>query len=131
MTDFNQQYPTKKVILAFLLLNTIINSFLHLMLSIIFSEDEATLLLMVLGSIFSLIPAFLTGVVLSYNKIVIHQTKDYFKVFLIGAVCLYVLTTPIILFVGLQGMVGTVALSVIFGIVSVIVAKFVLPKAQK
>ncbi|UYZ68528.1 hypothetical protein LP122_12440 [Moraxella bovis] len=138
------KYPTKQVIISYSLLGGMIGSFLILPFFVMANLPaffRGFILFMVIGWVIGFTPALLTGIVLAYLKIRILRKMDYFKTFWVGFgvtfLCFFALNIMSffrdfddeIILSFLLFLLSCVVMSLIGGISSTLLAKFILPKS--
>ena len=132
------KYPTLKVITIYTLCGGVLAGLLILpILLLIFMTNMNDLTYLTIyfydWFLYGLFPAFIVGFLLSYFKITITKTTDYAKTFLMGFAVVFLC---VLMFIITQGDFGNlfilvmmVLLSLIGGVSSTILAKFILPKS--
>lgn len=131
-------YPTLKVVTIYTLCGGVLSRLLILpILLLIFMTGMNDLTYLTIyfydWFLYGLFPAFIVGFLLSYFKITITKTVDYIKVFLMGFAVVFLC---VLMFIIIQGgfdnlfiIIMMILLSLIGGISSTILAKFILPKS--
>lgn len=140
-----QNYPTKKVILVFSLLGgaiggtifIIVKSFVilithYIQTSSIEIDLKDILLAPIFGTILGFLPAFFTGLTITSLELTKSYLTHYLTVFLIGIITSAIVGMPLqVITAGGFSFEYFVIYVFTGGVSSLILAKFVLPKAEK
>lgn len=149
--DNENKYPTLKVILSYTLMGSLGGTLpiIPVLIYAIVAGDDVEMILflyaviLMVGTAIGFIPALITGCMLSYFKVRILKVKDYLKVFFFGLLTtfsflLIILATDFMadvnaLVESIDDFFSSIFLSfwiaIIGGILSTILAKFLLPKS--
>lgn len=130
------KYPTKKVIKNYMIFGTLSFNFpifIYLLAVIIFRNDSMSIIIMMIALFFGVISSAIifamTAYLISDLKITITKPTDYYKPFLVAFVVSLVIFF-LIGFMVLGLLIGLyLGLAVFAGIISAVLAKFILPKS--
>ncbi|MDO4897587.1 MAG: hypothetical protein Q3971_09525 [Moraxella sp.] len=132
------KYPTKKVIKNYMIFGTLIFNmpiFIYLLAVIIFRNDSMSIIIMMIALFFGMISSAIifamTAYLLSDLKITITKPTDYYKpfsvAFVVSLVMFFLMSFMVVS--PLAGFFVSLVLAVFMGIISAVLAKFILPKS--
>ncbi|MDO4449562.1 MAG: hypothetical protein Q4B79_01200 [Moraxella sp.] len=136
--ELKDTYPNDKVIKNYILFGTLVFNFpifVYFLLIIIFRSDTISIIIMATALFFGILSTVIfmaiVGFVLINLQIKITKLSDYVKPFLAGFLISLVgfFLFNLMIFPELYGLIVSLFLALFVGIISAILAKFILPKS--